>query len=189
MIPKYKGYESKKIAGPREVLPAGGYVCEIKDAKVERFDWGDKLIISYDVAEGEHKDFFRKDWANNQNPDRKWRGTLRLSIPTGDGSQSDTWSVRSFNNFAASLEESNSGYHFDWDEAKLKGKAIGILVRDREYEIEGRRGWTTEACSVTDVQSIRDGKFRMPKAKPLKDAPQTPASAFSAAEDEGDLPF
>ena len=190
MIPKYNDFKSAKIGTGREILPAGGYVGEIKKAEVLKYSWGSKLVIAYDITEGEFTGFFMRDWQNNPNDDKKWRGNLSLTLPTDDGTEQDAWKKRAINNLAASLEESNSGYHWDWDEAKLKGKKLGFLVRDREWELDGRTGWTTEACSCTDVESIRSGKFRMPKAKTLSktSAPAAPAIDYSTADDS-DLPF
>lgn len=191
MIPQYKGFEKKKFSGSREILPAGGYVGKILKAEVMQYSWGNRLQISYDITEGDFKNFFKHDWDNNQNEDRKWRGVLKLNLPSGDGSQQDSWKVNAINNLAASLEDSNPGYTWDWDEAKLKGKALGFLVRDFEWEINGRTGWSTEASSCTDVDSIREGKFKVPKPRPLKDTQAAPATTMSgtAIDDPDDLPF
>lgn len=188
MVNKYKGFKSEKMAGPREKLPAGGYVAKIMGAKVEDYSWGQSLIVSYDITEGEYAGFFKRDRDNNGNADRRWRGNLRMNVPKGDGSEQDAWTVRSFNNFIASVEDSNPAFAWDWDETKLKGKEVGMLVRNREYEINGTRGWTTEASSTTDTASIRSGKFRIPKDKPLKTQAEH-ATGYNAAEDDSDLPF
>lgn len=190
MINKFNGFERRKYTSAREILPAGGYVGKILKAEVVHYSWGDRLHISFDITEGEFKDFFKKDWENNTNEDRKWRGVLRLNLPAGDGSAQDAWKVSAINNLAASLEESNSGYTWDWDETKLKGKALGFLVREFEWEVNGNSGWSTEAASCTDVESIRSGKFRLPKKRPLKRSQQAePATAPGTVEEPDDLPF
>ena len=116
MIPQYNGFEKKKFSSAREILPAGGYVGKILKAEVVSFSWGNQLQISFDITEGDYKNFFKKDWEANTNENKKWRGVLKLTLPTGDGSEQDGWKVNSINNLAASLEESNSGYTWDWDE-------------------------------------------------------------------------
>lgn len=191
MIKRYNGYEAKKMTGPREQLPAGGYVCKVMSAKVEEYSWGSVLIIAYDIIEGEHTGFWKRDFDSNSNEDKKWRGTLRMTIPTGDGTQQDGWRTRAFNNMVACFEESNDGFHWDWDEAKLKGKAIGILVREREWEMNGNTGWTTEASSTTAIEDIRQGHFRIPKPRKLqnRDAAPDTGSGYAPAEDDTDLPF
>lgn len=192
MIKKYNDFKSEKNSAPREILPAGGYVSKIISAKVESYDWGDVLILAYDITEGEFANFFRRDYDNNPNEDKKWRGTLRLNIPNDSNDQKNEWRKRTFNNFVACVEESNDGYHWDWDETKLKNKAIGILVRDREWEMNGNTGWTTEACNAASVEQIREGKYRTPKPYALRKKAETAVQSFlSTGEiaDDGDLPF
>jgi len=189
MIPKYNGFESKKFSSAREILPAGGYVGKILKAEVVSFSWGKQLQISFDITDGEFKDFFKHDWDANTNEDRKWRGVLKLTLPTGDGSEQDGWKVNAINNLAASLEESNSGYTWDWDETKLKGKQLGFLVREFEWAMNGNSGVSTEASSCTDVDSIRSGKYRVPKRRKLKASQSTAAQTQDEIEDPDDLPF
>ena len=191
MIPKYDDFKATKMGTGREILPAGGYVGEIKKAEVLKYSWGSKLVIAYDITEGEYAGFFMKDWQNNPNDDKKWRGNLSMTLPMEDGSEQDVWKKRAIGNLAASLEESNPGYHWDWDENKLKGKKLGFLVREREWEMNGKTGWTTEASSCTDVETIRSGKFRVPKAKtlPKSSAPASALISDYSAVDDSDLPF
>lgn len=190
MIKKYNDFKAEKVGAPREILPAGGYVGKIISAKVESYDWGDVLILAYDITEGEFTGFFKRDFDNNPNEDKKWRGTLRLNIPTDSAEQKNGWRKRTFNNFVACLEDSNSGYHWDWDETKLKGKLLGILVREREWEMNGNTGWTTEASGTATVDAIREGKFRTPKPYALrKTETAVAAPSFAPAADDSDLPF
>ena len=189
---QYSGFEAKVSSGAREVLPAGGYVARIISAKVEENDYGERLVIAFDICEGDYREFFKRDFDGNTNEDKKWRGVYRASIPTDDGSEKDGWKKRTMNNVIGSFEASNDGYHWDWDEKKLKGKIVGVLFRNKEWEMHGRTGWTTECCALTSADNIRDGKFKMPKDKPLDGSSATPptySGAFVEAEDSGDLPF
>lgn len=191
MIKSYNGFKSERTT-PRETLPVGGYVAKIMDATVISYDWGDVLKVDFDIAEGEYKGFFATDYRNNPNDDKKWRGTYRINIPDERNQYFDS-QRKSFNNFIACLEETNSGFHFDWDESKLKGKGIGVLFRNKEWEYNGSTGWTTECCAVTTAKDVREGNFKMPKDKPLKakaaSAGTYSASAFAPVEDDSDLPF
>ena len=187
---KFNGYEPKKASGGRELLPAGGYIAKILNAEEVQYDWGNVVVISFDILEGEHKGFFAKDYRAQTQEDKKWRGTYRLREPNDDGTEQDCWKKNAFNNAVWSLQESNPGYHFDWDEGKFKGKLVGVLFRNREWEMDdGRTGWTTECCALTDVASIQNNTYKMPKDKPLaKKAAAAPAFP-PVEEDEGDLPF
>ena len=189
MLKSYNNYSAKKSAS-REPLPAGGYVCKILDVKLVNYTWGDVLVLSHDIAEGQYQNHFRKDYQEQTNEDKKWRGTVRINLPKDDGSEKDAWTKRTFENSMWAFEASNPGFRFDWDEQKLKGLLVGVLYRNKEWEMNGSRGWTTESCALTSIDDIRNGNFKMPKDKPLKNAP-TPAASFGSftESDDDDLPW
>lgn len=190
---QFGGFKAERSAA-REQLPVGGYVAKIMGAKEETYSWGNVLVISFDIAEGQYKDFFANDYRNNDREDKKWRGTYRLNEPKDDGSEKDSWTKRTFGGAIWSIEQSNSGYHWDWNEAGLKGKTVGVLFRNEEWEMNGNTGWGTKCCALESVENVRTGKFKMPKDKPLKNkqsgAVQTAHDdAMQSVEDDGDLPF
>ena len=59
------------------------------------------------------------DYRANTSDNKKWRGNYRINIPNENNQYFDS-QRKSFNNLIACLEETNAGYHFDWDETKLK---------------------------------------------------------------------
>lgn len=190
MIPRYNGAQAQRMTGGA-ALPAGGYVAQIQSARVENYSWGNMLVVAYDVYEGEYKDHFRKQFDENTDPNRKWKGTFRITIPN-ENSKYFSSEKRTFNNFIFALEESNSGYHFDWEEKHLKGKFFGALVRNKEFlSDKGEKITTTECGGCTDIQSIRDGSFTPLKDKLLKEdtVPDQAASALDNFIDDDDLPF
>ena len=152
----------------REQLPVGGYVAKILNAEEVTYSWGSVLEIYFDILEGAHAGFFKKDFDAQQGEDKKWRGKYRLSVPKDDGSEKDGWTKRTFNNAIYCIEDGNPGYHWNWDESTLKGKTVGVLFRNEEWEYNGNTGWSTRACALACVGDIKDGKFKMPKDKPLK---------------------
>ena len=188
----FNGLEIKKSVSANEPLPAGGYVAKILNAKVEEYSWGEVLVISFDIAEGEYKDFFSKQYKENTREDKKWKGNFRLTVPN-EGNQYFDSQKRTFGNAIWAIEESNPGYHWDWNEAALKGKMVGVLFRDREWEIEGKTGMTTEAWTFVSVEDVRTNNFKMQKPKMLnKSASQTAAASSFAVidnDDLSDLPF
>ena len=187
MIPKYNGAKAEKAIGGA-ALPAGGYVAKIESARVEEYSWGTVLVVALDVAEGEHAGHFRKQFADNPDVNKKWKGTCRLTVPN-ENSKYFAAEKRSFNNFIFALEQSNSGYTFDWDERKLKGKLFGALYRNKEFIAnDGKKITTTECGGCTDIHSIRDGSFTPLKDKLLKEETKPDTSADLFDEDD-DLPF
>jgi len=183
-----KQFDFKKERGysGRETLPVGGYVCQITGARVDENDWGSKLIVAFDVAEGEYAGIFQRDYQNNTNDNKKWRGTFRLNVPKDDGTERDAWSKRAFGNFIWAVENSNPGYVWAWDEKSLKGKKVGMIFRNEEWSMNGRSGWSTKAGGVDSVDNIRAGKFRLLADKPMKNKP---VDSYDTVDSEGDLPF
>lgn len=193
MIKKINNWESVKAATEKVVLPPDGYVVEIKGAKVVTYKSNDgglfeKLEISIDIAEGEFKDYYTNDYRNQQNEDKKWRGVLRLYLPKEDGTEKDEWTKSTFKGVVAAIEDSNPGYHWDWDETKLKGKKVGCIFRNEEWEWAEKTGFTARPFKFIAVDKIRTGAFRLPKDKLLKrDEYSSPASYTDIPDD--DLPF
>ena len=143
---QFNGFEAKRSGG-QEALPAGGYVAKIIGAKEKKYDWGSVLEIGFDVCEGEYKGFFDTQY-KAAGDGAKWKGILRQRVPDEDN-QYFEGQKRSFNNTMWAIEESNTGYHWDWDETKLKGKTVGVLFRNYEYDIEGSLGaYTDQSSSV-----------------------------------------
>ena len=70
MIKLYDGYQAKKANF--ETLDVGGYILRILNAKVEKKPASEWLVFSFDIAEGEHKDFYNKRYKEKTNEDKKW---------------------------------------------------------------------------------------------------------------------
>ena len=187
----FNGLEIKKSVSASEPLPAGGYVAKILNAKVDEYSWGEVLVISFDITDGEYKDFFSKQYKENTREDKKWKGNFRLTVPQESNQYFDS-QKRTFGNAIWAIEESNPGYHWDWNESALKGKMVGVLFRNYEYDVDGRQGWSTECCTFVSVEDVRTGNFKNPKDKPLRNKTSNNAieSNFSDLDEvESGLPF
>lgn len=192
MISKYNGFEPAKISSS-ERLPAGGYVCTVLESKIETYDFGQKLAIYFDILEGPYAGYYTNQYKSSTFEGKKWKGVIRFAIPN-ESSQYFASEKRRFENLIACLEESNDGFHFDWDESKIVKKRVGIIFRNKEYDFEGKRGWFTEPFSVTDVESIREEKFKIPADKPLATTEELPHATFisdngAPPPTDADLPF
>lgn len=174
-------------ATERKDLPVGGYVAGIMNAA----DVPDKeyLNICWDVAEGEYRGYFRDltksliergklnkgDWA--------WGGITKKSYKET--------ALPFFKAFVTSVEQSNEGYKFNNQEATLRGKKVGVILREEEYM--GNDGSVKTKLVVdrfTSVEKIRSGDYEV---KPKKTLGGIPASAgndyFAVISDNEDLPF
>lgn len=189
---KVKDWDTVQAVGEAVKLPVDGYVCKIMDAKEMTYNGTSgefsRLEVSFDIAEGEYKGFFANDYRAQQQEDKKWKGVLRLYIPKDDGSEMDEWTKRRLKSLTESAEDSNSGFHWEWDESKLKDKLVGIVFRNEEWDFNGKTGWKAQAFKAVSVSAVRDGKFSIPKEKPLANS-NASSNTFTEVEDNEDLPF
>lgn len=184
---KPSGYDqAPAYTGESFALPAGGYVCKILKAEESTSQSGrPMLVLLLDIAEGEHKDYYRQqfDRIKQSNPDAKWGCVFRQLV---DGN-----STPFFKGMITSIEVSNSGYKWNWDEKTLAGKLVGALFGREQYlGNDGNLKWTTKCRSLRSVETIRSGKFDVPEDKFASGVMQPAASGgFTPVEDDGDLPF
>ena len=194
------GFEKAKImTGVSTALPKGGYIVKIMDCTEVNGEKNGKkysyLSFYFDVAEGEYKNHFKTIYDTAPAETRKWKGVYNYFLPE-EGSQYYEDNLNRFKTTIANFEESNNNYHWDWDEKKLKGKTVGVLFRNEEWDYQGKQGWKAQPFKFIEAEKIRQGKFTVPKDKPLagssssvSSAPSTaPASDFEEIDDD-DLPF
>lgn len=194
----FSNYDTTQTISARAQLPVGAYICQILKAEEKVYsspkgEWH-KLEVSFDICEGEHKDFYANDYRSQSGEDKKWKGVLRMNIPTDDGSEADGWAKRSFKTNILAIEESNNGYHWDWNEAQLKGKTVGIVFRSEEWEYNGKRGWRTAPFKMVPAADVKSGNIKIPDPKPLNGKAASQASTAADLSDfvevaSANLPF
>ncbi len=167
---KINNWNNVQAISDRPQLPVNGYVCRIMDAKVVSYPTStggtiEKLEISIDVAEGEYKDFYANDYRTQTQEDKRWKGVLRLYVPQDDGTDLDNFSKRKLKSVTDAIEDSNNGFHWDWDETALKNKMVGIVFRNEEWEFDGKSGFIARPFYATSVDAIRGGRFKIPAEK------------------------
>ena len=154
-------YDKSKRRKNFEHLPKGAYVVKILGAKEETGNYGQQVAIYFDIAEGEHRDFYNKQYESNTSEDKVWPydAVFYLTVPT-DGCADWIWTK--WNTFFGDLEDSNKGYIFDGDVKKLKGKLIGGKFHNKQTEYNGnvydhtKLKWT---CVAEDVRKGKAGKM------------------------------
>ena len=192
------GYEGARvISGESTQLPKGGYVVQIKACEeVSGSKNGNDysyLAFSFDIAEGEFKDHFASVYKNSKDENKKWRGVRNEFIPQ-EGSQYYEDKLSRFKTMIANFEESNPGFHWDWDEKKLVNKYIGIIYREKEFKTtDGEIIIITEPYAFRSTDLIRNGKYKVPPVKKLPESttPSTTdfASFLPVSDDDDELPF
>ena len=189
----FKDYEKTQAYTDGERLPSGYYIGVIKNAEeVQNRNGGSRLEIAVEITEGEYRDYFTNDYRAQTRENKRWRGVLPLFVPTDDGSERDGWTKRAFKTAITAIEESNNGYHWDWNEKALKGLKIGFAVRREEYEPDK---WATKVFRLVSLDAINGGKLKPVEDKPMKGSTSSaPVSAanngdFVPVDDGDDLPF
>lgn len=157
---KVRGYDTGSTQ-----LPVGGYVLKIAGVRYETGQGGnsDRIVVAFDVAEGDYKGFFQNRYDADTNEDRKWKGTANLYVPKEDGTEQDEWTIRKLKTFTNALQDSNDGYKWDWDESKWKGLQIGGVFGDVYSVINGKQVKFTAFRAAASVENIRKNDYRIPK--------------------------
>lgn len=175
------------------------YVCKIIAAKEVDYTTESgyrvhRIDVALDIIEGEYTGYYQQRFDDDQSEDKKWKGVVKLNIPTGDGSEKDGWTIRAFNTALCNIEDSNPGYTWDNNLDHLKGKKIGLVLRSREYSIDGNSGFYSEPFKLITVKNAQEQKFRQPAVKYLNSSASTPtpqAEGFMPIPDGAaeELPF
>lgn len=132
------------------------------------------------------KDFFRNRFNDNSSPDKKWpAGAIYRQMLEGEKA------AGFLKGLMTSLEASNDGFKWDWDEKKLVDLKCGAIFGEEEYEkMDGSVGTTTKVKFIRTIKAIQDGNFKVPELKKLPEK----GEAFedfvnSVTSDKDDLPF
>lgn len=191
MIKKFAGFDKTTAYSNNaaEQLPRGGYVCQILKAEVVDGKYGQSVKVYFDIAEGDHADYYKRRYDANENSDKKWGGVYILNVPKDDGSEQDGWTKRKFKTFTNALEDSNPGYHFDWDDTKFRNKKIGLVFNYREYNFAGRTGMTPNPAYAVSVNDARAENFKIPADRMLKHIAAESGSDFTQIEDDTKMPW
>lgn len=141
------------VTSETERLPVGGYVLEIESAK----DFPDDMFVEivWDVAEGEHKGFYKDapDWLHTQ----RWY-----------------YKGKAAGMFKGTIEKvAADNPNFDADKvykgesvAGLKGCKFGAIVQERFYtNNEGVEKSALELRLIKSIEDIKKGNFTMPEPR------------------------
>lgn len=185
-------YNRENVDKGSRKLPKGAYICKIISAKEDQNEYGNRLVIAFDISEGEYAGFYQEKFNATQSEDKKWSGVVRINIPIEDGSENDSWRIKAFNTALVAVEDSNPGYSWNWDEKSLKGKAIGVIFNEKQFR--GRDGSVitfTQPKRLTSVQSVKDGTYYPAKDEPLNEERETTAANdwMAVGDLDDEIPF
>lgn len=194
MKPSYSTFEAKKSSGFLTLPPAGAYEAVITGVRLLEPD-GDKQLrtvieLMLEITTGEYAnrygDLYREQ-SERFDGKASYKGIFRLTPPEEDD---EDWRKRAFEGSLWCVEQSNPNYSWDWDEKKLKGKKVGISVRDRLYTYNDTDRQTTEIGRFETIEDVRAGKVKPmnPRDQRKKDNP-VPDGGFFDASNDPDVPW
>lgn len=173
---KPNNWDNTQAASEYKRPEAGGYVCKI--TKVTDVPDNEYLDIEFDIVEGEFKGYGadtleRAGWTPFKF--RKYYSPKALAF---------------FKLFINTIEETNNGFRYDFDERKLVNKGIGIVLQEVEYtKRDGSIGTRLEPAAFKTANEIRSGNFTVPSIKRKGTDPVQETFTPADDDDSGELPF
>lgn len=190
----FNGFKSEASSKKPRMLPAGAYVAKIKAVKIEGLEPDQHLVLRVDVCEGEYTDHFLNRYKYDQENSKyepRYKGDFKLRIPNDANTKAlyPESDLKAFNDAIYRIEQSNPGYHWDWDEKGLVGLLVGINMQPGDYN-----GFPfTRIGRLEIADDVRKGIVKPMQAKGARgDADDTQfvdkQSGFTAVETD-ELPF
>lgn len=192
----YEGFEAKENTGFVELPPPGAYIGQIFAVRVVEIGQdGNKrpaIELMIEITEGDYKGRYHiayEDQKQRFGEDKAfYRGTLRL-VPYKEGDS--VWKKSAFEGNLWCVQQDNPGYKWDWDETKLKGKAVGFSVQRRLYTYNGKDREALQIARLESIERIKAGKVAvMPdKDQRTKDETVDAASGYTNVTAEESVPW
>lgn len=175
MLNKPQGYdEANAYTGESFALPAGKYVCVIKQVQqTESASHRPQLAVLFDIAEGEYAGFYQKQYdAAKRSGNATWKGVHKQIM--------DGTSLPFFKGLMTSIEKSNPGYFFPWgrenNEKTLAGKKIGMIMGREQFKAnDGTLKWATKVVQVRSLDGLADAE--VPEDKLYEESSAAPQAA------------
>jgi hypothetical protein len=158
-----------------QTLTEGPQIVVIK--KVEDVTEKEYLRIEFDIANGDLKGMFQGMFEQTgvwSNTATMYKSYKQSALPY-------------FKRFIVAVEKSNDNFKFDFDEQKLVGKYFVVNYGIEEYERDGEIKEGLKPVEARSVQSFKEGKIEVPKAKRLERTNATQNK--TEVEIDEDLPF
>lgn len=180
---RIENYETVQASSGEFARPnANGYICriiDVQDVPIGADGKGDYLKISYDIADGEFKGYYKEQFD-------KFGGNWFASFIRSYKEKA----LGMFKHFTNCIEQTNTGYVWDWNEKGLVGKFVGLVLGEEEYI--GNDGGIKTRLYVKDiktVEQIKSGDFKIPEIKKVKAEMSIDDTGFIPMPNNDDLPF
>lgn len=185
---KPAGFDQAKASLNYEPLALGGHPCVIKAVEESKSKNTNKDMykIALDIGPGDPQaGYYQRKFDNDLREDRRWPCVMYVVITDDAGNCS-----RNCASFVTSVEESNPGFAFPWDNAAyLTGKRVGVVFGEEEYLAQdGTIKKGIKPFWFRDVNKVADAP--VPKLKEYKPAARTRADVNTFADIKpSEIPF
>ena len=136
-----------------KALPIGAYECKIINAVENHNEQSGKttLKVMVDIASGEYKDYFKKRYDSNTAIDRKWDNNATKYLAF-EGENTSF-----FKGFITTVENSNVGYQWDWDETTLRDKKIvGVFQYEQYKKQDGTKALKVRLTKFRSLDKLKE---------------------------------
>lgn len=181
----YDSVEPKNFGGSFETVKPGAYIGKVLRAAEDTSSNNNQmLVLSLDIVDGEYSDFY-KNLSIKLDTNKLLKHRRVINTPG---------SMPYFKGDIKSIEQSNTGYLFDFNVNTLVGKNVGIVLGEEEYEKNGEVKTALKINFLCSVEKVRSGTIKTPE-KRLLDNSQQSQSSFSnekvttSPQYDDDLPF
>lgn len=195
---KPKNYDNTPVMGDWKPLAPGGYVCEIMSVEEEISKGGYEMLrVCFEIAEGEEKERFTKEWKTSTQKVKYWGGVSFVFVYDSETKETS----KAFKTFISAIEKTNKitiNWVPDADQfaAQFKNMLVGIVFGREEYMKSDNKttAWKTSARYFRSVDIIRENKFNIPDDKPLDSSKVRKNTkpediGFEELAPDDDLPF
>ena len=167
IINKPNKYEEVQVNSEFERLELGGHKGIIKNVEeyTSTISGNTSLKVEVDTAlDDKQPKYFQEQYDNNTDMNKKWStgATKYVSL------KEDENCVKMLKGFITAVENSNSGFEYNWDKDidQLKGKKVGLVFGLEEYE--DQEGKLKTATKLTQFRSLdKIDNVKIPRVKLL----------------------
>lgn len=169
---RFAGYEEARTNEfeNKERLQLGPHYCKILEAKIVQMKTQDgrpfeQLQLRIDITEpDEQAGFYNKKFQEDAKEDAlnaKWKGFYNLTVPEDN---SEEFIKNNFKTLTTSIEKSNPGYKWNWEENTLVGKIFcGVFGLEEFVNLEGNTITFTRCRFVRSTENM--DKISIPKVR------------------------
>lgn len=181
----YDGTDAQQFSQGQKP-PAGAYIMNILSAaETTSGSQRPMVVLMLDIAEGPFAGNFKQlfEFLKKKNPDAKWPCVHRRCT---DGNQ-----TAYFKGDIKSIEESNPGYVFNFDEKTLRGKKVGCMLGEKQIgeHDDGSAKTILEPRFLCSVKTAKEGNLKPPAIKPMQQYGSQQQVGSPPYADDSNLPF